>query len=450
MHARWAGCLLLVITSVTAGAAPATDDGKVRLVEDHTTGRVMSVTATLNIRGRLLTPVGTRQVVPLPLEGTAELKWHERQLAPTGEFHLGLRAVRRFLTAHSRVRVDRQTTSQALRPGRRTIVSEGTVEGLRHYALDGALTNSERELLELPADPLGLAALLPAGRVSRDHSWKAGTWAIPLVTGLDAVNQCLFQGRILSVSPRGTEVQVEGTAEGAVDGAATKVSLNGTLLFDHTAGFLRRANIVQEEHRQAGPISPGLEVVARVRIERTPVRKPVVLTKALAEKCPAKPAPLQLRLLLPAAGNTRLFHDRRWHLFHETPDVSILRRLENGRLVAQCNISPVASAAPGRSTPRGEFVRDVRRTLGDRLNQVQKIETIPANSTGGTLRVTASGVDHGLAMTWFYYLCTAPTGQQVSLVFAVEQRLLKAWGSRDRDIVSTLVFPKRPPRTAGK
>ena len=155
--------------------------------------------------------------------------------------------------------------------------------------------------------------------------------------------------------------------------------------------------------------------------------------------------------MLPAAGNTRLFHDRRWHLFHETPDVSILRRLEDGQLVAQCNISPVASAAPGRSTPRDEFVRDVRRTLGDRLNQVQKIETIPAaNSTGGTLRVTASGVDHGLAMTWFYYLCTAPTGQQVSLVFAVEQRLLKTWGSRDRDIVSTLVFPKRPPRTAGK
>ena len=140
MHVRWAGCLLLVITSVTAGAAPATDDGKVRLVEDHTTDRVMSVTATLNIRGRLLTPVGTRQVVPLPLEGTAELKWHERQLAPTGEFHLGLRAVRRFLTARSRVRVDRQTTSQALRPARRTIVSEGTVEGLRAITIEDVKT----------------------------------------------------------------------------------------------------------------------------------------------------------------------------------------------------------------------------------------------------------------------------------------------------------------------
>ena len=404
----------------------------------------------MSIRGRLLTPVGTRQVVPLPLEGTAKFKWNERRLAPTGEFHQGLRAVRRFLTADSRVRVDRQTTSQTLRAARRTIVSEGTASGLRHYSLGGALTGTERELLQLPGDPLGLAALLPAGQVPRDHSWKVGAWVIPLVTGLDAVNQSQFQGRILSVSPRGTEIRLEGTAEGAVDGAGTKISLTGTLLFDHVAGFLRQANITQEEHRQAGPISPGLEVVAQVQIKRTPVDKPAILTKTLVEKCPETPGPAQLRLLLPAASGTRLFHDRHWHLFHETKTVSILRRLVNGQLVAQCNISPIRAAAPGRATPQDEFVRDIRRALGDRLDQVQQIETVPSPRGSSTLCVTASGVDHGLTMTWFYYLCTAPTGQQISLVFAVEQRLLKSWKRRDRKIVATLAFPKRPPRTAGK
>ena len=172
---------MLLLGPATAGLAQeapgqsaATQDDPqkptVRLVEDPRAERLLEVTASLEVKGRVLAPVGIDRVVPLPLLGTARLAWQTRRLKPAGEFHGSLRAVRSFASAVSSVRVDRRTTESSLSPSRRTIVSEGTPSGLRHYSLEGPLSGDEIELLGLPADPLALLGLLPLGQVPHYHS----------------------------------------------------------------------------------------------------------------------------------------------------------------------------------------------------------------------------------------------------------------------------------------
>jgi len=153
-------CLLVGLPGTFVHAqdtpAPASTDKPtkptVRLIEDPRAERLLDVTATLDVRGRVLAPVGVDRVVPLPLAATGQLAWQMRRLKPTGDFQRSLRAVRRFETAVSSVRVDRRTTESSLRLSRRTIVSEGTPSGLRHYSLDGPLAGDEMELLDLPAE----------------------------------------------------------------------------------------------------------------------------------------------------------------------------------------------------------------------------------------------------------------------------------------------------------
>jgi len=452
-------CLLMRLPGTFAHAqdtpAPAATDKPtkptVRLVEDPRAERLLDVTATLDVRGRVLAPVGVDRVVPLPLAATGQLAWQMRRLKPTGDFQRSLRAVRRFETAVSSVRVDRRTTESSLRLSRRTIVSEGTPSGLRHYSLDGPLGGDEIELLDLPADPLALLGLLPQGLVPHDHTWTPGKWTLTLVTGLDAVNTGTLKGQLVKVTDTTAEAVVEGTAEGAVGGARSKVTFHATLLFDHKLGFLRHAQVTIEEHRQAGPVSPGLEVVAQVRIDRKPVTGPSRLKLDIVTICPKQPGDNQLQLSLQTPGHGRLLHDRNWHIFHQTPEVAILRRLVNGQLVAQCNLSKAPNVQAGAITSREEFLRDVKSALGTRLRELVSVESLQADASRTTQRswkITATGIDHGLPMHWFYYLCNHPSGRQLSLVFAVESQRIKDWHDTDRNIVSRLNIVPTPTRAA--
>jgi hypothetical protein len=425
----------------------------VRLVEDPKPDRLLEVTARLDVRGRILAPVGVDRVVPLPLQASAQLSWQTRRLPAGGEFHRSLRTLRSYASAVSKVRVDRRTTESSLRASRRTIVAEGTPSGFRHYSLEGSLTGDEVELLELPADPLGLIGTLPLGQVPHDHAWTPGRWTLPLLTGLDAVTRGSLKGRVVKVTATTADVLLEGTAEGAAGGARSQVTFSGSLVFDHQHGYLKQARITIEEHRRAGPISPGLEIVAQVRIERKPATGKARLDRAVLATCPKQPTPDRLQLLLTTPGNGRLLYDRNWHVFHQTPDVSILRRLENGRLVAQCNLSTAPEVAAGSGTGREAFLRDVKTALGPRLREVVSIDPLksrPGRRLQRGWRVTATGIDHGLPMHWFYYLCTHPSGRQLSLVFAVESDRLKTWARRDRDIISRLEISTNRPRTAGR
>ena len=266
---------LILLSTDTAGrsqdtAGPDPEKPTVRLVEDPKPDRLLDVTAHLDVRGRILAPVGVDRVVPLPLQASARLSWQTRRLPADGDFHRSLRTLRSFASAVSKVRVDRRTTESSLRTSRPTIVTEGTPSGLRHYSLEGPLTGDELELLELPADPLALIGTLPLGQVPHDHAWTPGRWTLPLITGLNAVTRGSLKGRIVKVTATTANVLLEGSAEGAAGGARSQVTFSGSLVFDHQRGFLKQASITIEEHRQAGPISPGLEVVAQVRIERKP------------------------------------------------------------------------------------------------------------------------------------------------------------------------------------
>ncbi|MBQ17640.1 MAG: hypothetical protein CMJ65_10990 [Planctomycetaceae bacterium] len=443
------GLIIVLVTTVSA----AETKKKIRLVEDPRPERVLDVSTRLSVRGRILAPVGADRVVPLPLRSTAVLTWQTRRLPPRGEFHGSLRAVRLFADARSSVQVDRRTTKMSLRSTRQTIVSEGIPTGLRHFSLEGTLTADEVDLLAVPTDPLGLIGALPVGRVPLDHAWTAGTWTLPLVSGLEAVSRGILKGKITAVTETTAEISLEGTVEGAVGGADSRVTINGTVVFDHRRGFLKSARIVLEEHRQAGPVSPGLEIVARISIQRELAGQAIRLKPAVVTSCPKQPTAGQLRLSLEAPGGVRLFHDRNWYKFHQTADVAILRRLESGQFQAQCNLSTVPAVAAGTITGREDFVRDVRKALGPRLRNIVSIESLQPGERRTDLRgwrVNASGIDHGLPMHWFYYLCTHSSGRQASLVFAVETARLKAWGRRDRDLVTSLSFSSRPTRTAEK
>jgi hypothetical protein len=130
------------------------------------------------------------------------------------------------------------------------------------YAPDVRLTRAQVDLLQIPCDPIVATGLLPATKSERLRT-KNGTpipgssrcWLVSMLpsNNLQTVNVENTLAQLKAV------VEFEGTAEGAVVGSATKVTLKGELVYDRTEKFIRSFSAVQSEKREPGPFSPGFE-----------------------------------------------------------------------------------------------------------------------------------------------------------------------------------------------
>lgn len=426
-----------------AGRLHAADE--YTLTEKVTDSRVFRVSHRLEVSGRLEAAVGEGQTEPLELTVEATHRYLERRLPGTGRGAAALRSLRDYETAAARIVVAKHATSTRLRDVRRRIVAQGRREGIVPYSPAGTLSGNELELLEVPGDSLALLSLLPPRPVRVGESWEPESWAGQMLTGTEAVLESSLTCKLESVTDDLARVSFNGSIDGATAGATAAAEIAGFFLFDLKRQFLARAELTQKERRSPGAVSPGMNVEAEAVLDRRPAGTPGPLDDRAVQSIPLEPAEGVMRLSLETPWRVRLSYDRDWHLFHQTERTAVLRLLEKGSLIAQCNVTRIAAAPAGEHTPEKEFQNDIRRALGDRLKSITRAEEIQvAGDPRFLYRVTAVGQSNGIDMHWFYYLCAAPSGRQASFVFAVETKLLDRLAGRDLAIVADMQFLPQP------
>ena len=123
----------------------------------------------------------------------------------------------------------------------------------------------------------------------------------------------------------------------------------------------------------------------------------------------------------------------------------MLRQLRNGNLISQCNISSAVTVPPGQHTPDKEFAADVRSAVAERKGDVVSEDTVRDDEQWRVRHVQAAGDADGTSITWNYYLCSASTGEQFSLVFSHSEKDKDAFGDEASRILSTLQVARRRP-----
>ena len=439
MAAACGGVLVAGARLSAADESPAPVRPKYSFSEDPADARVFRVNSRLDVTGQLETALAPGRSQTLPLEVHATHIYRERRLEGTGRGAETLRSVREYEQAEATIKVDNQTSSSRLRDDRGLVVASGRREGVSVYSLAGSLRATELELLRRPGDSLAVLGLLPIEEVEVGGEWTPESWVAQTLTGTEAVLKSELTCRLESATANEARVTFTGDVEGATDGAPTKLQLSGSYRYDLKEDFLTHLELTQTEKRTVGAVSPGLDVTAKVTLDRSPATGSGRLTETLITGIPLEPEERLTQLSLDLPWNVRLRHARDWHVFHVRSQVAVLRLLERGRLVAQCNVTPVASAGPGRHTPGDEFQADIRTALGDRLKEFEETGPVDAGRHY-VYRAVAKGETNGIAMHWVYYLVAAPSGRQASFVFAVESDLRKELGDRDLEIVKSLEF----------
>lgn len=413
--------------------------------------RTFNVASTINVEGQLETAIKSGKARSLKLDVEGNLQYLERRLPGTGRDAVALRSLRYYESATANIDVQGQKTFARGRDKHRMIVAEGTTEGLSLHSPTGPLMPSELELLNSPGDSLAVIALLPQSDVEVGEVWTPDRWVLQSLTGLEAVLKSELTCKLESVEDELAQISFQGKIEGATVGAQTEISITGKFQFHRQDQFISHLEMEQTENRSVGSVSPGMKVTANVKWDRTLASSPGALTDEILASIPLETKPEAKFLSFEPPWNVRLLLPRDWYVFHQTGQVAVLRLLDKGSLISQANISKIPSVKAGSHTSEEQFQQDIRTSLGNKLVSILKAENLSPADGKYIHRVTVAGKANEVPVQWIYYLCTAPSGRQISFVFTVDAKLVDQLSDRDVDLVLSLKFleEKAAPVQAG-
>lgn len=436
---------VLAVVVVLLSWCPSLSAESYSLLEDRESDVVSRVSVDVRIRGQVKTPVAGQKAQEFPISSNGAYIYRERMLPPSGRDARAFRSARIYETAQARIQVGESITTPRLNSGIQFVVVEGERSGVEFYNPLARFRRDDLDLLSVPGESLAALALLPRAEMELGEKWNVDDWAVQMLVDIDAVLKSELVCELKSVKDETALIAFAGSISGATVGAATELTLQGEMQFNIARKYLQSFKLVQTEKRQVGAISPGLEVTAEVNWTRAPIAQDPDLTQARLAQVALEPAVEQLQLVYDSPWSVRFNHSRNWHVFHQTPQILILRLLDQGRLVSQCNVSPVQAAKPGSHTSESQFQTDIQTSLGERLKSIVAAEQITLEGAEDRFvyRVTVDGESGGKKMRWIYYLCAAPSGQQIAFVFAVDREDIERLGKLHELIVSSLQFTAR-------
>ena len=383
---------------------------------------------------------------PLALEVKTRLAFNERivKSAPPGGAAASerRRAARWVTQAASAINGEVRPTSSALRPELSLLIAEraGVQGAVVVVSPSGPLTRPELELVQGPGDPLTLADLLPAGNAAKGHSWKLPASAAIALSGYDVVKRTTLEAVVEQLDEAAARIRIKGDVEGSALGGAGTITCDGFLTFDRAAGLIDRLEVDRTEKREAGPVEAGLDVRSTLSVIRRPAPLPQELVDAALENLSLDLTPeRQILQQLSPDGKYNFLHDRQWHTYWEDRKLTVLKRLVDGKVVAQCNLTAGPSAGKGRHQDVTQFRDDIRRSLKQRFVQFLGAGEVEGDPAGGfRYKVGVQGREGELGVLWYYYLIASPEGDQVLATFTLAEQDVRSFGEQDLEMIGSL------------
>jgi hypothetical protein len=436
---RRAATTLVVVVAFT----PMARAQPVNLTETPASGDCFRYSVELDVAGKLLiTQEG--QKLAIRLEAKARHAFSERTLIVTDG--LPARSARHYEDATASAVVDVDRSNRSLPTDRRLIVAMRSSEGTFCFAPAGPLTRDELDLVTEHFNPQCLAGFLPGKAVNIGDTWSVTPAAAQAACQFDGLIKHTLTGTLTAVADGKATFTVEGTAEGIEHGAKVTLTINATGTFDLTAKRIVALTWKQKDDREQGPVAPASQVEATVTLKRQPLAEPPkeLIDSALATVPKAEvPAAMTLLRHTDPKGNYSLVYPRNWHITGQTDQHLVLRLLEKGEFIAQATVVAWKKEAAGKHTSTDDFKKAVSSAPGWMATRV--LEDAETTSPDGRwlYRIVAEGKMDDLPVVQGFHLLAGPQGDQAAVTFAMKPEKVKAVGSRDRELVQAIVFPKK-------
>ena len=405
---------------------------------------MQQVQAVLEVRGELLVKAEEGGQQKLPLLVTGKVSYDERLLAVSASKNMR-RSIRHYHDASAEVKVGQGMAKPTLNPERRIIVSQMDGDGAVLFSPLGPLSRDDLDLVDIQGNSLAVPGVLPSRSIQVGERWTLDRDPLAVLLGLDVITQSDVQGTLEKLDGQTAILAIEGAAEGAAEGVVSKIEIRAKANFDVTRRAVTwlAANI--RERREIGEAEPGFDVIARLRLALSPQSRSDALERQDAERIDFDAgAGSTLLEFHPQRSGFRLVHDRRWRVMVDRHDVCVLRCVDRGDLIAQCNISELTDAEPGKRMALETFQTQVGQSLTSSAGQITEASQNTTDEGQRVLRVQAAGVTSEVPIVWVFYHISSEQGRQAALSFTMEAKVLERFAEGDRTLVESFQFTPRP------
>ncbi|MDR3183173.1 MAG: hypothetical protein LBT89_09705 [Planctomycetaceae bacterium] len=364
---------------------------------------------------------------------------YEERISKAASAGGGQVAVRQYNLAKSKMKIGDRTKAPELDEKIQTIVCSLEQDKVSLFSPKGSLRGEQLLLIEdLPGNTLTIDRLLPEKAVAVGETWKVSDQILRSFLSVDAVIESNVTAVLSAVADDMAMVEVVGDVSGVYLGAATEMSVRAKYQFDLKAKRINWLGLLIEEDRSIGHVGPGLNLTAKVQVKISPLAEAQVLTDTVMDTIVTEPDAQMLALKYDGGkGPWRFAHDRSWYVFQDDPQAAILRRLEDGELIAQCNIADMGTVDPRTMTTIDKFQQDLVAGLGKNFGKVVSAEEHVSKAGYKVYQVLIDGMVDDLPLRWIYNLLTDKSGRQSVVVFVVEADKLDRFGDSDEVLLST-------------
>lgn len=437
--------MLAVAIAVAAPAgknAPAEKAEKqvYTLTSGRTAGAIDRVEVVMEVGGDVKEVVKDK-VQPLKMSVVCNLGYDEKTLqVPTASSSV-LRTLRFYDQVSAVVKVADDGIKPELRPNRRLIGVQTELPTVTLFSPEGTLTRDELELIDIQGNSALLDRLLPEKPVAVGDSWSQSDKLLVALLGVDAVSKNDVKSVLTDVTDTEARMELAGQVEGAMGGVSTAIQLKAKYRFNRKTRRVDWLGLLVKENRDIGHVQRGVDAVARLQVKISPKAESDHFSPSALKDLALTPTPELPQLTYESTeGGWRFTHDRCWHVTADQRDLAVLRMVDRGELVAQCNVAPLPKLASGTQTTLAEFQDDVQKALGKAFGEFLEAAETGSDANYQVYRVVVGGKVSDLPIQWNYYLVTDEQGRRVVFAFTVERELLERLGKADEKLVRSLRF----------
>jgi hypothetical protein len=307
------------------------------------------------------------------------------------------------------------------------------------FSPHGSLRGEQLLLIEdIPGNTLTIDRLLPNAEVAIGESWKISDTILRSFLSVDAVLASNVEAVLTAVADNMAMVELVGDVSGVYLGAATEMSIRAKFQFDLSTQRINWLGAMIAENRSIGHVGPGVELVAKLQVKISPIDKPQALTDAVMTMTSTRPTAPVLQLKYDGGkGPWRFSHDRSWYVYQDDPQTTVLRKLVNGELIAQCNVADMGTVDLRTMTTPEKFQQDLIAGLGKNFGKIAAAGTYDDKRGCKIYKVLLDGMVDDLSLRWIYHLITDREGKQSIVVFVVEAAMLDQFANADDVLLDT-------------
>ena len=407
-------------------------------------GQVDKVTCQFDISGEALRMVSGKEHRE-KISDIHHMIYDEKTLAVGASPQGVSRSARYYDKAEAVIKHGDDVVKFTLRDDRRLIGAEMSDQAVVLFSPRGPLSQDELESIDILGNSLLLNGFLPDKPVAIGDTWKHSDKLIGQLLWLDNIGQSDVQSTLKEVTDKVARFGMKGKVLGTFKEAASEIEIEANYRYDRRLKRIDWLGMRVAEQRKSSSQTDRSEVVARAQVLIVPAKASEALSDAALKNVSFIATPELLQTTHQAKqGNWEITYDRCWNAYQYLLDKAEMHLLDRGDVIAQCNISSLPQADPGKMITREAYQEELRGALDKSFGAFVETSESLTTAKYRLLRVVISGTASDLPMRWIYYHVADQQGRQAVFVFVVEEKLYDRLAGRDKTLIDSFRFMDPP------